>query len=122
MLYATHSQALQLPLLLLTGMLMGAASLCFRGVRRLICAGFWLSLVCDILMGIVWGIIFCAGVVIADNGRLRLFHIVSALCGAALFHVSFAIPALGIAARAYRLFARIGRCIAKNRLLRAVFK
>ena len=122
MLYSTHSQALQLPLILLTGMLMGAVSLLFRGVRRLICAGFWLSLVCDILMGILWGGVFCAGVVIADNGRLRLFHIIAALCGAALFHVAFAIPAAGLTSHIALFLERACRYLSKNRLLRAIFK
>ena len=122
MLYSTHSQALQLPLIMLTGMAMGAISLCFRGVRRLVCAGFWLSLLCDILMGTLWGAVFCVGVAIADNGKLRLFHIVSALCGAALFHAAFTVPAGKLFSRISRHFAHTCRYLSKNRLLRAIFK
>jgi len=122
MLYSTSSQALQLPLMILTGMLIGGVSLVFRGIRRLICAGIWLSLICDILMGAVWAVIFCAGITVADSGRLRLFHVLAAAAGAAMFNAAFSAPVCRICRAACLLPEKLSGFFKGSRFLRAIFK
>lgn len=122
MLYATSYQALQLPLMLLTGMLMAAASLLFRGIRSLTCAGTWLSLICDILMGAVWGVIFCAGLWTADMGRMRLYHLLAAALGALLFHAAFCIPVCSFCRRAGSAVIKLCRVCAKNSFVRMLLR
>ncbi len=122
MLYATASQALQVPLMILTGMLIGAVSLGFHAVRQLLCAGFWLSLICDIIMGLLWAVVFCAGVTIADSGRLRLFHVITAAVGTSIFYYAFSVPARRFCTSVQKRCILAAGSLSKNKVFRAVFR
>ena len=122
MLYATSHQAPQLMLMLMTGMLMAAVGLIFRGIRTLICAGTWLSLICDILMGTVWGIVFCLGLLTADMGRLRIFHLISAALGAALFHAACCLPACRFVHACTNVLCRLCSTFAKSKAVRMLLR
>jgi len=122
MLYSTASQALEFPLLMLTGMLMAAVSLAFHTVRRLLCAGLCLSLICDIMMGILWALIYCAGIIAATGGQSRTYHILSAALGAGIFHGAMALPLRKSAALLHLLLCSCRKTVSKNRFFRAIFK
>lgn len=122
MLYYTASQPLEFFALMLAGMALAAVSLIFSLTRRLICAGLWLSLVSDILMGVVWAVIVCFSLTLACRGRFRLYHLAAIAAGAALFHAAMAAPL----SRIYRFFShsasKMMARLRKNRVLRAILK
>ena len=122
MLYETAYQALEAPLMILSGMCMTAAAMLFRGLRRLICAGTWLSLICDAAMGLIWSIIFCTALTIASRGVLRLYHILCTAAGAALFRAAFGIPVIKICAFVQRTCEKLCRKLKRNRLMRALLR
>ena len=122
MLYETASQALEAPLMMLAGMVMAGASLFFHMIRHLICAGRWLSLVCDILMGVVWSVIFCGALIMANRGSLRLYHILSAGAGTALFHAALDVPVRSICGKACMRWRDICRRIRQSRAMQVLLK
>ena len=73
MLFETIGQHRVFLWMLAAGMLIGAWYGGMAGVRRLLAAGVWLSLVCDVIFGIGAGAIFCAALFTANYGALRLY-------------------------------------------------
>ena len=67
------------------GAVIGAWYTLLAGVRRLVRAGFWLSLAADIGFGTGAAAIFCAALYLANYGRFRLFIATAALLGFAAF-------------------------------------
>lgn len=92
MLYITSTHLLEFAFMLLTGMVLFGICLLFAALRRAMCAGIWLSLVCDILMGVIWAAIFSLAVTLASEGRIRLYHPLSAALGAAIAKGALCIP------------------------------
>ncbi len=107
---------------MLAGMAVAAVSLLFSLARRLMCAGRWLSLASDILMGVVWAIIICFSLTLACRGRFRLYHLAAIAAGAALFHAAMAAPLSRIYSFFRRFFAKTLAHLRQNRILRAIFK
>lgn len=122
MLYYTASQPLEFIALMLAGMAMAAVSLLFSLARRLICAGRWLSLASDMLMGVVWAVIVCLSLTLACRGRFRLYHLAAIMAGAALFHAAMAVPLSRICSCLHRCASRLLTCLRQNRVLRVIFK
>ncbi|MBQ4090446.1 MAG: spore cortex biosynthesis protein YabQ [Clostridia bacterium] len=122
MLYETSSQALEAPLMVLAGMGMGGVSLLFQLVRHVLCAGVWLSLICDMLMGVIWSAIFCGALVIANRGNLRLYHILSACAGAALFQAALGVPVRTVCGKLCIKWKHMADKARQNRLIRALIK
>lgn len=122
MLYYTLSQPGEFAAMLLAGAAAGMIALAFSWLRRLMRAGFFLSLACDLLMGLMWAAVVCMSLVVACRGRARAYHFVGMALGCALFlaavsPLSRAVGrALGRAARA------AARRLMKNRLVRALLK
>lgn len=122
MLYITSSQIFEFPFMALAGMLMYLAAMLFGILRRLICAGMWLSTICDIFLGIVWAVILCIGVTAAAHGRIRAYHLLAAISGAAVIR-------LALHASAAELFSRVAKqlkirlpCLKTNPFIRALFR
>ena len=107
---------------MLAGMAMAAVSLLFSLARRLICAGRWLSLASDMLMGVVWAIILCLSLTLACRGRFRLYHLAAIMAGAALFHAAMAVPLSRVCVFLRRCVSRISARLRQNRVLRVIFK
>ena len=122
MLYETSSQALEAPLMVLAGMGMGGVSLLFQLVRHVLCAGIWLSLICDIIMGIIWSAIFCGALVMANRGNLRLYHMLSAGAGAALFQAALGIPVQTVCGKLCIKWKHTADKIRQNRLMRILLR
>lgn len=108
--------------MMLAGMVMAAAGLIFHMLRHVICAGRWLSLICDIFLGAVWSVIFLAGLVMANRGSLRLYHIFSAAAGAMLFHAAIGMPLRHIAARICRRARSLSKKLCQNRFIQALIR
>lgn len=122
MLYETAFQHMEAPLMMLTGMIMAAAGLAFQLLRHLICAGRWLSLICDMFLGAVWSVIFLFGLTIANRGNLRLYHILSAAAGAMLFHAAIGVPLKKIAARICLCARRCCAGLCQNRIIKVLLR
>ena len=122
MLYETASQALEVPFMMLAGMAMAGVSLLFHMIRHVICAGKWLSLVCDLVMGLIWSVIFCAAITIANRGALRMYHIFCTAAGAALFHSALGIPLRRICRAICCGAGRMKRGFCQNRLVQALLR
>lgn len=122
MLYHTSAQAGEFAVMMLSGMLMAAASLPFAALRRLMCAGWLLSLVLDMIMGICWAAIGCGALLLASRGSLRFFHIPATAAGAVLFHAAAAAPVGRLCAYLCRAEQRLVRLAQNNAFLRRVFK
>ena len=101
MLFSTVGQGWVFLWMLAAGALIGAWYALLAAVRRLLAAGVWLSLAADAVFGIGAAAIFCAALVTADYGRVRLFSIAGALAGFGLFAAGVYPPAR----RAARAFA-----------------
>lgn len=105
MLYETVPQAAEFAAMVLCGVGMGLVGLLFRGLRRLMQAGFRLSLLCDLLMGTVWAALACAALTVICWGQARLFHFFAMICGMLLLR----------GAVSGATCSRIGNCAARIR-------
>ena len=85
MLFETIGQHRVFLWMLAAGMLIGAWYGCMAGLRRLLEAGVWLGLLCDVGFGLGAAAIFCAALYAANYGALRLYAALAALMGFGLF-------------------------------------
>lgn len=122
MLYETLSQGKEFAAMMAVGVVMGAAALAFRGLRRIMCMGKWGCLACDCIMGIVWAGIACLSLFMACRGAARAFHFLAMLSGGLLFQGLVSPAACRFAGRIFEGARRMGRKIVKNRIFRAVFR
>lgn len=83
----------------LCGMGMAGVSLAFGLLRRLMAAGWRLSLLCDGLMGVAWAALFCGFLMGASGGRCRGYHLLAVGLGAGLVRGALATPGKRLAAR-----------------------
>ena len=98
MLFATVGQGWVFLWMMAAGALIACWYALMAALRRLLTAGFWLSLAAGAAA------IFCAALVTADYGRVRLFSIAGALAG-------FALCAAGLFPPARRAGLVLGRML-----------
>jgi len=122
MLYETISQGREFAALFSAGAALGAISLIFSGVRRLMRAGFWGNLICDCAMGFFWACIACAALTAACLGKARAFHILAMMSGGAFFMAAVSPALRRTAGNIARTAASAGRRCRENRFLQAVFR
>ena len=111
MLFSTIGQGWVFLWMLAAGALIGAWYALLAALRRLLAAGFWLSLAADIAFGVGAAAIFCAALVAANYGRVRLYAVLATLLGFGLFAAATFGPArraaTTIAGTACRIFVKI---------------
>ena len=111
MLFSTAGQGWVFLWMLAAGALIGAWYALLAALRRLLRAGFWLSLAADAAFGAGAAAIFCGALVAADYGRVRLFDVLAALMGFFLFSAGAFPPARraagALAGAARRIFVKI---------------
>ncbi len=122
MLFETIGQPSIFLWMLAAGMLIGAWYALLKGLRWLIRAGVWLSLVCDALFGLGAAALFCLALYAANYGAMRLYAALAALLGYAVFMLG-ACPPGGralyvIKCTADRIFVKIRR----YRWINVIFK
>ena len=117
MLYITSSHLMEFPFMLITGMILFGICAFFAAARRLMCAGVWLSLGCDILMGIMLAAVFCISVTLAADGRIRLYHPLLTILGASITKA-----ALCILSGKCSFPAGLLHRLTQNRIIRALLK
>lgn len=67
------------------GLAIGALYTLCALLRRLLCAGFWLTLFIDAMFGFCAAIVLILAALTADYGRIRLYELLGAALGAILF-------------------------------------
>lgn len=122
MLFTTVGQGWIFIWMMAAGALAGAWYALLAALRRLLRAGFWLSLASDLAFGAGAAAIFCAALVSADWGRVRLFCVLGALLGFALFAAVAFAPARSAASALLRWGNRLFDRIRKNRWIKVIFK
>ena len=122
MLFSTIGQGWVFLWMVAAGAAIGAWYALLAGLRRLLAAGFWLSLAADVAFGAGAAAIYCAALVAADYGRARLYAALGALLGFALFAAGV-FPAVRRAASAVAQAARrIFVKIRAYRWIKVIFK
>ena len=122
MLFATAGQGALFIWMMACGAVIGAWYVLAAGLRRFICAGFWLTLICDLVFGAGCAAIFIFFLVTGCYGRVRLFEIIAALLGALLFAFAAAPALKWLEKQARRTFASIMTAMSGNRLIKVIFK
>ena len=122
MLFSTAGQGWVFLWMLAAGALIGAWYALLAALRRLLCAGFWLSLAADLAFGAGAAAIFCAALVAADYGRVRLYGVLAALAGFALFAALAFPPARAAARRVAGAVRRIFVKIRSFRWIKVIFR
>jgi len=122
MLFATVGQGWVFLWMVAAGALIACWYALLAALRRLLAAGFWLSLAADVAFGVGAAAIFCAALVAADYGRVRLFSILGTLAGFGLCAVGLFPPIGGIAFALNRSIRHTFVKIHKNRWINVIFK
>lgn len=104
------------------GLVIGALYMFFSGVRRLLCAGFWLSLLTDALFGLCAAVVLIIAALTADYGRIRPYELLGVVLGAILFELGICPPIRRIAQAASCTLRSIGQRIANFRTIKVIFK
>jgi hypothetical protein len=92
------------------------------GLRRLLSAGFWLSLAADVAFGVGTAAIFCGALVAGNYGRVRLYPIVGTLAGFVLCAMGLLPPVRRAAATLKSVFRHIFVKIRDFRWINVIFK
>lgn len=122
MLFATVGQGWVFLWMVAAGALIGCWYALLAALRRLLAAGFWLSLAADIAFGVGAAALFCGALVAADYGRVRLFSVAGALTGFVLCAVGLFSPARQAAAALTENLRRIFAKTQTFRWIKVIFK
>ena len=122
MLFATIGQARVFLWMLAAGAVIGAWYALCAGLRRLVQAGAWLSLAVDLAFGAGAAAIFCLALWTACYGQLRLYAVLSAALGFALFALGVFPPGKRAISALIRAFHRFIVTIRRYRWIKVTFK
>ena len=104
------------------GVLIGACYAVLAALRRLLQAGFWLSLASDIAFGTGAAGIFLSFLIAANYGRMRLFTLLAAGLGVCLFTFGLFPPLKALTSGAGRVLCRLYCALKRNRLINVIFR
>lgn len=104
------------------GLAVGALYALCAWIRRLLCAGFWLTLTIDALFGLGAAVILIVAALIASYGRLRLYELLGAVLGAILFELGVRPPLEALFGAIFARLRRLFQKIANFRLIKVIFK
>ena len=122
MLFSTVGQGWVFLWMVAAGALIACWYALLAALRRVLSAGFWLSLAADVAFGVGAAAIFCAALVAADYGRVRLFPVLGALAGFALCAAGLFPPARRAASAIAGAFRRFFAHIRGYRWINVIFK
>ena len=122
MLFATIHQGLLFMWMMAAGVLIGLWYALTLGLRKLIQAGFWLTLCCDLLFGAGCAVILCAFLVAGNYGALRPFELLGALCGALLCVCALLPPLRALGRWVSHLYSAAAKRLRASRVLQIIFK
>lgn len=122
MLFATVGQGALFIWMMVAGMAVGAWYGMTALLRRVLQAGFFLTLACDLLFGLGSAVILLGFMIAGNYGQLRLFSVLGIVLGFALFMFALAAPVH----RLLDLLVKAGRGfmsqLSKNRLIKIIFR
>ena len=122
MLFSTIGQGWIFLWMLAAGAAIGAWYTAMAALRRLLCAGAWLSLAADLAFGAGAATIFCLALWAADYGRFRLYTVAAAMLGFGLFMAGAYPPARRAASALAVAFRRIVVTIGRFRWIKVIFR
>ena len=122
MLFATVGQGALFIWMMAAGMAVGLWYGITALLRRVLQAGFWLTLACDLLFGAGSAAILMCFMIAANYGQFRLFSILGAVLGFALFMFALAGPVNRLLNRLKAALGHIAASISKNRLIKVIFR
>lgn len=122
MLFATAGQGALFVWMLASGVVIGIWYLLTALLRRILQAGFWLTLACDLAFGVGCAAIWMAFLVAGNYGRVRLFTVIAPVLGVLIFACAAA-PAVNALERALRkAICHIVAALSGNRLIKVIFR
>lgn len=104
------------------GLAVGALYALCAALRRLLDAGFWLTLAIDAMFGLGAAALLIVAALTADYGRLRLYELLGAALGAILFELGIRPPLERLAAALCGAVSRVFQSIANFRPIKVIFK
>lgn len=122
MLFYTIGQVHILLWMVGAGLAIGALYTLCALVRRLLCAGFWLTLFIDALFGFCVALVLIVAALTADYGRIRLYELLGAALGAILFDLGVRPLIEWLISRTTRGIGHLFKIITNNRLIKVIFK
>lgn len=122
MLFSTIGQFPVFLWMIAAGFIIGIWYALLAALRRLLQAGFWLSLACDLAFGAGAAAIFLAFLITANYGRFRFFAFLGALIGIILFAGCILPPTKALIGRVRKLICRIYFGLKRNRLIKVIFR
>ena len=122
MLFSTVGQGWEFVWMIAAGAAIALWYALLAALRRLLVAGLWLSLAADLAFGEGAAAIFCAALVAANYGRLRLYAVLGALLGFMLCASALFAPARRAASALARAGRRIFVKISGFRWIKVIFK
>lgn len=122
MLFATVGQGALFIWMIVAGMAVGAWYGVTALLRRILQAGLFLTLACDLLFGAGSAAILLYFMVAGNYGQLRLFSILGAILGFSLFMFALATPMKRLLDGLEGIFRRIVSWFSKNRLINVIFR
>lgn len=122
MLFATVGQIYVFLWMVGAGAAIGALWALMGALRRLFAAGLWLSLFLDALAGLGTALILIAAMLLGNYGAVRLYELLGAAVGAALFTLGVAPPLRACLCAVGRRFRRLARRMANFRLIKVIFR
>jgi len=122
MLFATVGQGALFIWMIAAGIAVGIWYGISALLRRVLQAGFWLTLACDLLFGVGSAVILLCFMIAGNYGQFRLFSILGAILGFALFMLALAGPAQRLLNQLKTAFRNIVAGLSKNRLIKVIFR
>ena len=122
MLFATVGQGALFVWMMLCGIIIGIWYAMTALLRRILQAGFWLTLACDLAFGIGCAAILLGFMVLGNYGQFRLYMLLGAAAGLSLFAFALASPLCRLVSLLERGGKQILTGIAKNRLIKVIFR
>lgn len=122
MLFATVGQGALFVWMVVAGIAVGIWYGLVALLRRILQAGFWLTLACDLLFGLGSAVILLYFMITGNYGQVRLFSILGAALGFFLFMFALAAPMQRLLEWIEGFFRRFMTKISKNRLINIIFR
>ena len=122
MLFATIGQQHLFLWMLGAGILSGLLYTVMSLLRRLLQAGFWLSLVIDLFYGLGCAVILLTALITGSYGRIYLYEILGAWTGLAVYLIGPHRLLLNLISASARRLCHIIVTISRFRLIKVIFK
>jgi len=122
MLFATVGQGALFVWMMLCGVVIGVWYALMALLRRILQAGFWLTLACDLAFGFGCAVILLGFMVLGNYGQFRLYMLLGAVAGIILFAFALASPLCRLLTWMKEAGGRIWAKITKNRLIKVIFR